>query len=330
MLMGMLVGVGASLSVAFGVSLETRDTGLNPATGGIQPSGQVAFEQMNHTPQHIGDRNVGFRSEGDLKVIGLKLTSLKPIRQDDDKQKEDTLEKDIRETSIQNTGIQSTSSQNTGAQNTELKEINPSVEEVIVKGDPSLRPLTGLIKDALQAFENGHYGVAERKFSNLAVREHRNLRYRRFVNQNLELSRGRRLSSSYETVDDDFPPISAPNAKAIAFAQPLQYTRLQLATSKLFYLRGVAQVRQNKHKAAIKSFKRALRVNRHNLDARIEYALTFLKVGDLKAAGKNIEKLDKVAAEKCDEKGCAFSSESKARYAQVRLAYENMLGDNKG
>jgi tetratricopeptide (TPR) repeat protein len=186
--------------------------------------------------------------------------------------------------------------------------------------------LQGSLKDAFEAYQAGNFALAEKKFSSLAVFQHRVARQRRFVEQGLELERGRLLSSSYgRGYEDAYTPVSAPNAKARAFAQPLPLLQIKRSASKLFYLKGIAQLRQNKNADALKTFERALRIDKFNLEARIEYAISSLEEGDVETAAEELETIDYVAAKYCTSERCIFSDDSIKRHARLRLAYENTL-----
>ncbi|UTW56242.1 lipopolysaccharide assembly protein LapB [Kordiimonas sp. SCSIO 12610] len=198
------------------------------------------------------------------------------------------------------------------------------IEEFIIEGDRLLERLRGTLHDGMKAFNDGNYALAEQKFNVLAVKQHRDVRRRTGVENILTFNQGRNFSFAPDKFDEDDTYTSAPRAKARAFAQPIPLARLSRAASQLFFVKGVAQLRQDKNDEAIQSFKRALKINKYNLDARIEYALTSMKTGDLETAGKHITALDKIAAKHCSEDKCAFEPDSKKRFTQVRLAYENL------
>ena len=200
------------------------------------------------------------------------------------------------------------------------------VDEEFIITDSIEKKLKGSLKDAFNAYQAGNYAVAEKKFSALARLQHRIARQRRFVEQALELNRGRRLSSSYGFgYEAAYTPVSAPNAKARAFAQPLPLLQIRRSASKLFYLEGVSQLRQNKIADAVETFERALSVDKFNFEARIEYAIASLKEGDVATAGKELETINDVAAKYCNEERCIFSDDSKKRHTRLRVAYQNML-----
>lgn len=59
---------------------------------------------------------------------------------------------------------------------------------------------------------------------------------------------------SADRFDQEQTYTTAPNAKALAFGHSIPLHRIQKAASQLFFVKGIAQLRQGKNDEALKSF----------------------------------------------------------------------------
>lgn len=225
------------------------------------------------------------------------------------------------------TFLYSTEPEKVGEKKADEKAVD---EDFVVVGDPLKKELKGKLKGAFEAYEKGDFELAERQFSRLANRQFvraQNQRFAELVAPNelpLPLNRGASFSPDRWNALSE-TPVSA--SRAIARAQDVAYStaRLDAAASKLFFLKGVAQVRQGKNSEALKSYRQALRLHKENVDARIEYTLLLLRQNDLAASAEQLKKLAQAFNAKCTNNRCRYAPESKKRYNQIQLAYSNII-----
>ena len=207
-------------------------------------------------------------------------------------------------------------------------------EDFVVVGDPLLKKLHGKLKGAFEAFENGDFAEAERQFNKLASREFIRAQRQRWNEIELPTMLALPLNRSTTFATDRWDALSeTPVSASLAIARSkfdlYSTARLDAAASKLFFLKGLAQAEQGKFADALKSYRQALRLHKKNVDARVEYALLLLRQNDLAASGKQLKKLAKIFGAKCKDGRCKYAPESKKRYAQIELAYANIIAQNK-
>lgn len=207
-------------------------------------------------------------------------------------------------------------------------------EEFLIEGDTLDKTLRGSLRDAFKAFEDGDFVEAERLISPLAMREYLLVQQQQLVevglvkmleggNMYLPLNRTSNYVANVWDAKSETPE-SASRAMASSLGYALPTARLGAAASKLYLLKALAQAQQGKNADAKKSYKRAIRLHKNNVDARIEYALLSLREGDLKTSAKQLAKLDQIFAKKCFNNRCRYAPGSKKRYSQVKFAYTNM------
>jgi len=227
--------------------------------------------------------------------------------------------------------ITSANEQHSGDSRAKKPAQSKSEEEIIVTGDPLTDKLRGQLRHAFKAFNKGDFKAAERLFNTLAIHEFILAGKRRLAGERLSravrLPLNRTITFSDQEWDGKSRIASAPNATANSIHEVVSVTRLDAAASGLLFLRGVAQERQGKRAEALKSYKKAIRLNKHNVDARVEYTLLLLRENDLTTSGKQIEILQRLFGEKCSGKQCPYAEETFERYSQIKLAYTNIVGD---
>lgn len=203
-------------------------------------------------------------------------------------------------------------------------------EEIEIAGERLQSILHGSLAKAFKAFREGNFAKAERKFGKLARRESfrgigRDIG-REAVSHLLDLPIGRGAIFSETAWDTETaPPSSAPNAKARSIDFIVTPAHAEAAASELYFITAVTQERQGKIERARKSYKKAIHLNKRNLDARLEYSLLLLRTGDLETAGAQLERLEKLLDSKCSGVRCGFSPESEVRYGLIEQAYSRLL-----
>jgi|GEM_PF-3519079 len=205
-------------------------------------------------------------------------------------------------------------------------------EEIEVTGERLQDTLHGSLGIAFRAFQRGDFAMAEQKFGRLAKREFfqaLNQEYaREILSSILNLPLGRRATfTEADWNPEALPPSSAPNAQARSIDYIIPVARLNAGASELYFMKAVAQEHQGKVEEALKSYRRAIRLNKKNLDARLEYSLLSLRTGDLETAGVQLARLERLLDRKCSGARCGFSSASEARYDLVGQAYASLYAE---
>jgi len=205
-------------------------------------------------------------------------------------------------------------------------------EEIEVTGERLQDTLHGSLGVAFRAFQRGDFVKAEQKFGKLARRAFskalKRAHDRSITATVLNLPLGRRATfTEADWNTEDAPPSSAPNAQARSIDYVVTAARSEAAASELYFMKAVAQERQGKVEEALKSYRRAIRLNKKNLDARLEYSLLSLRKGDLETAGVQLARLEKLLDRKCAGARCGFSSASEARYDLVGQAYSSLYAE---
>ena len=208
-------------------------------------------------------------------------------------------------------------------------------EEIEVTGERLQDTLNGSLGVAFRAFQRGDFAKAEQKFGRLARRAFsqalKRAHDRSITATVLNLPLGRRATfTEADWNTEDAPPSSAPNAQARSRDYVVTAARSEAAASELYFMKAVAQERQGKVEDALKSYRRAIRLNKKNLDARLEYSLLSLRKGDLETAGVQLARLERLLDRKCSGSRCGFSSASDARYTLVGQAYSSLLAEAQG
>lgn len=209
----------------------------------------------------------------------------------------------------------------------EKKYSSSAQTEIDVVADPLLDELSGTLKDAVKAFTEGEFEKAEIQFSKLAnkqlqtaLNQHFN---RQFAPDILGMPVQRSAPYTLEKLDvEALPQLSAPNASVRSNSYLVSGPRLRASASKLYYLRGLAQSRQNKTKEAKRSFERAILLHKNNVDARMDLAILAIKNGDHKTSSRQLARLERTFSRDCAKDKCPYGTESRDRYSKLKQVFE--------
>ncbi len=90
-------------------------------------------------------------------------------------------------------------------------------------------------------------------------------------------------------------------------------------------MKGVTELQQGKIAEAQSSFKKAIRFDKSNVEARIEHVLADLRKGDFKDVDGQLKSINIVFNKLCESKNkCSEMQDSKQRFEKIQLAYNNM------
>ncbi len=206
-------------------------------------------------------------------------------------------------------------------------------EEIEINAKQLEQSLRGSLKEAFNAYYNGDFSKAERQFSILATRQfiefQKQIRGREAF-EFLENEAGMLNRTSLNLADDwegeNQAYVAALRAKSRSVFSQAPLGALQTTSSQLYFVKGVTELQQSKLKEARNSFRKAVRLNRANIDARIELALLDFRNGELEKLPKQFKKIESTIERLCKrETKCVQITDSKKRFEQVQLAYNNLL-----
>lgn len=205
-------------------------------------------------------------------------------------------------------------------------------EEIEISAQKLQKTLRGSLREAFNAYHQGDYAKAERQFSILATRQfiefQKQVRGREAIefmgNEADKLNRtSLNLADDWEGENQAYIAGSRAKARSVFSQAPLG--ALQTTSSQLYFIKGVTELRQDKLKEARNSFKKAVQLNRANIDARIELALLDFRNGELEKLPKQFKKIESTIEKLCRrETKCSQIAGSKKRFEQVQLAYNNV------
>lgn len=189
------------------------------------------------------------------------------------------------------------------AQEAEAEQEAPQVdEEIVVEGQRKLPPKVG---KGFEAFAAGDFKAAVRYFHSIRRDEFRRKadNFTDWLNMAPNTIRGNgRMSGKHLDIRTSDP------------------WRRQ-AYAILYYMEGMSKWAQGETEGAAISFRKALEMNPRHFDARAEFALVQIQLGEPKKAEKHIRRLAK-DFRKCDaaedEELCSVLRE---RLGQVEIAY---------
>ncbi len=203
-------------------------------------------------------------------------------------------------------------------------------EEIEINAKQLEKTLRGSLREAFSAYLNGDYAKAERQFSILATQQFIALEKQIQGRQAFEaLGSGGQITRATLNLPDDWEGenqayVAGSRAKARSVFSQAPFGALKVTSSQLYFVRGVTELQQNKLKEARNSFRKAVRLNRSNVDARIELALLDFRNGKLEKLPKQLKKIESTIEKLCKrETKCTQIADSRKRFEQVQLAYNN-------
>ncbi|UTW58354.1 hypothetical protein KFE96_16260 [Kordiimonas sp. SCSIO 12603] len=203
-------------------------------------------------------------------------------------------------------------------------------EEIEINAKQLEKTLRGSLREAFSAYHEGDYPKAEKQFSILATQQFIAFEKQIQGRQAFEaLGNGGQITRATLNLPDDWEGenqayTAGSRAKALSVFSQAPAGALRVTSSQLYFVQGVTELQQNKLEEARKSFQKSLRLNRTNIDSRIELALLDLRSGDLEALPEQFKNIETIIERLCRrETKCVQIASSKKRFEQVQLAYNN-------